>query len=73
MSLKALTGTLVPTDGSCLLVFTGPPYRAVTWGLSGSGTLTILNSVTDAQGVALARYNPGTAGDTPTVSATYAP
>ena len=74
MTLRALTGTLVPTDGSCLLVFTGPPFRAVAWALSGgSGTLTILSSTTDGQGVALARYNPGTAGDTPTVSVSYVP
>jgi hypothetical protein len=73
MTLRALSGTQVPTDGSCLLVFTGPAYHYVQWTLSGSGTLTILNQVTDAQGVALARYNPGTAGDTPTVSVHYVP
>lgn len=73
MTLRALTGTQVPTDGSCLIVFTGPPYRAVLWTLSGTGTLTLISEVTDAQGVALARYNPGTAGDTPTVSVQYVP
>lgn len=73
MTLRALTGTQVPTDGSCLIVFTGPPYRAVLWSLSGTGTLTLISEVTDAQGVALARYNPGTAGDTPTVSVEYVP
>jgi hypothetical protein len=73
MSLHALTGTLVRTDGSCVIVFTGPPYRAIQWTLAGSGTLTLISEVTDAQGVALARYNPGTAGDTPTVSVHYVP
>lgn len=73
MTLRALTGTQVPVDGHCLLVFTGPAYRAVQWTLTGPGTLTLISEVTDAQGVALARYNPGEAGDTPTVSVTYVP
>ena len=73
MSLRALTGTLVRADGSCVIVFTGPPYRSILWTLSGSGTLTLISEVTDAQGVALARYTPGTAGDTPTVSVHYVP
>ena len=73
MSLKSLTGPQVPTDGSCLLVFTGPAYRAIQWTLAGSGTLALISEVTDAQGVALARYTPGTAGDTPVVSVHYVP
>lgn len=73
MTLRALTGTRVATDGSCLLVFTGPAHRAIQWTLSGSGTLEIFSEVTDAQGVAYAKYIPGTAGDTPTVNVTYVP
>ena len=61
----------VRADATSLLVLLGPPDRAVTWSISGSGSLTILSDRTDAQGRAYARYHPGTPGDTPTVSATY--
>jgi len=70
--ITAMPSKMVASDGSCLLVFTGQAYRTVTWGLSGPGSLTILTDTTDANGVAMARYNPGSAGDTPTVSVTYA-
>lgn len=70
--ITAMPSTTVADDGSCLLVFTGQAYRTVTWGLTGPGTLSILSDTTDANGVAMARYNPGSAGDTPTVSVTYA-
>jgi hypothetical protein len=70
--ITAMPSKSVAADGSCLLVFSGPVNRRVTWTLTGSGTLSILSEVTDANGVALARYNPGTVGDTPAVSVTYA-
>lgn len=70
--ITAMPGPVVAHDSSCLLVFTGAPNKVVTWSLAGSGSLTILTNLTDANGVAMARYNPGTLGDTPTVSVTYA-
>lgn len=54
-----------------LVVLSGPPNRAVTWSLTGSGTLTPITSATDALGRASAMYVPGTAGDAPTIEATY--
>jgi len=70
--ITAMPSKIVADDASCLLVFTGQAYRTVTWGLAGPGTLSILTNTTDANGVAMAMYNPGEAGDTPTVSVTYA-
>lgn len=54
-----------------LVVLSGLPNRAVTWSLTGSGTLTPLTTFTDAQGRASAKYVPGTIGDVVTVEATY--
>lgn len=71
--ITAMPSTLVAEDSSCLLSFTGAPNRVVIWGITGgSGTLSILTDVTDANGVAMARYNAGAVGDTPTITATYA-
>ena len=70
--ITAMPSSLVADDGSCLLAYNGQPYKTVTWALVGPGTLTVLSYTTDANGVALARYNPGTAGDTPTISVTFA-
>lgn len=70
--ITAMPSSTVKADASVLLVFTGPPNRYVSWGLTGSGTLSIITQVTDASGVALAKYTPGTVGDTPTVTAAYA-
>jgi hypothetical protein len=70
--ISVMPSNRVAEDGSCLLVFNGPVNRMVVWNLSGPGSLAILSEVTDANGVAMARYNPGTAGDTPTVTVTYA-
>lgn len=69
--ITAMPSSRVAEDSSCLLVFSGPLNRTVTWNLTGPGSLTIFTEVTDANGIALARYNPGSAGDTPTVSVTY--
>lgn len=69
--IRAMPNTTVREDGSCLIVFTGPANRHVTWTMSGTGTLSILSEFTDASGVALARYNPGSAGDQPTITVTY--
>lgn len=54
-----------------IVVLNGLPNRAVTWSLTGSGTLTPITTTTDAQGRASAKYVPGTAGDAVTVQATY--
>lgn len=53
-----------------LVVLTGPPNRAVTWQLTGAGSLTPLGSTTDAQGRAGAMFVPGATGAV-TIEATY--
>ena len=53
------------------VVLSGPANRAVTWSLTGSGTLTPITSTTDAQGRAAAKYIPGSAGDVVTIEAAY--
>lgn len=73
MTLKAMPSSRVASDGSCLVVFTGPANRTVLWNLTGAGTLTIISEVTDALGVALAKYTPGTAGTTVTITVDYVP
>lgn len=70
--ITAMPSHIVADDGSCLLSFTGLPNRMVTWSIFGSGTLSILSEVTDANGVALARYNAGTAGTQPIITVKYA-
>ena len=70
MSLDAYPQA-VRADATSLLVLLGPPDRAVTWSISGSGSLAIITERTDGQGRAYARYTPGTMGDTPTVTASY--
>lgn len=55
-----------------LIIFTGPPNRAVAWSLAaGDGTLTPISSFTDAAGRAAAKYVPGTAGTTPRIEVQY--
>jgi hypothetical protein len=68
--ITAMPSQIVADDSSCLLVYSGSANRAVTWELAGGGSLSILSDVTDANGVATARYNPGVAGDTPIISVT---
>lgn len=53
-----------------LVVVSGLPNRAVTWQLTGAGTLTPINTYTDAQGRAAARFVPAGAGVV-TVQASY--
>ena len=54
-----------------LIVVSGLPNRAVTWQLTGgAGTLTPINTYTDAQGRAAARFVPAGAGVV-TVQASY--
>jgi hypothetical protein len=71
MSLTAYPPRVTADSTGALMVLNGPPMRAVTWSLTGSGTLTPLTNATDAQGRAAAKYVPGTPGDIVTVSATY--
>lgn len=61
----------VRADATALIVLVGPPNRAVTWSLDGSGSLGVFSEYTDAQGRCYAIYSPGDAGDAPTISATY--
>jgi hypothetical protein len=61
----------VRADATSLLVFIGPPDSAVSWSLTGNGTLTSISTFTDGQGRAYARYTPGSPGDTPTVTVDY--
>lgn len=63
----------VREDANGLLVFLGDPDRALAWSVSGTATLTILTTSTDAQGRAYAKLNPGvgSTGETLTVSVTY--
>lgn len=70
--LTAMPGTSVYEDSSCLLVFSGRPYQPVRWVLTGSGTLEALTPVTDANGVAIARYQAGTPGEVVTVTVQFA-
>lgn len=58
----------VRVDASALVIYRGAPHSTVQWSLSGSGTLTPIHTYTDANGQASARYTPGTAGDTVTIS-----
>ncbi len=56
-----------------LVVLSGPPNRAVTWALTGTGTLTPIgpgSPCTDAQGIAGAKFVPAGAGIV-TITATY--
>lgn len=70
MSLDAYPRA-VRADATSLIVLLGPPDRAVSWSIAGSGSLAILSERTDAQGRAYAKYTPGTAGNAPTVTASY--
>lgn len=58
-------------DATSLLAFHGPPNRSVVWVLNGSGTLTIIDDVTDGMGRAFALYAPGAVGDSPLVEVRY--
>lgn len=71
--ITAMPSTTIAEDSSCLLAFSGTPNRVIVWeATGGSGTLTVLTNVTDANGVAMAKYSAGAAGDTPVITATYA-
>jgi hypothetical protein len=56
-----------------LVIFQGPPNRAVTWSLdpSDDGTLTPFTNFTNANGVSAAMYVPGNGGTTVTVQVQY--
>ena len=73
MSLSLYPPSVYADSTGALVILHGPPNRAVTWSLSGSGTLTPITSSTDAQGRAAAKYVPGTPGDAVRVSAAYGP
>jgi hypothetical protein len=61
----------VRADGTALLVFKGPPDVAVAWAVSGSGAISDESLYTDSQGLASAKYTPGTVGATVTVTVTH--
>ena len=71
MSLTA-EPTEVAVDATSLVVLVAEPYRAVYWGLTGNGSLDILDNMTDARGVAACKYVPdNNVDETVIVSATY--
>lgn len=70
MSLTAAPAG-VRADATSLILFVGPPHRAVTFTATPSGTVLGAQAVTDAQGRAYAVYQPGTPGDTVTIEAAY--
>lgn len=60
----------VRVDATALVIYQGAPGRTVQWSLVGSGILEPLNSVTDGNGLAGARYTPAVAGETVTINVT---
>lgn len=60
----------VRVDATALVIYQGAPGRTVAWTLVGSGILTPLNTVTDGNGLAAARYTPALAGETVTIEVT---
>lgn len=71
MNLVALGRARV--GGGCLFVAVGAPGVAIEWELAGPGELLPLSRVTNASGVATARWNaaggtPAQANDTVTVT-----
>lgn len=62
----------VAVDATSLVILVGPPDRAVTWSLTGSGTLTIISPYTNEDGLAMALYTPDdNVGETVIVEAEY--
>ncbi len=73
MALYAPPGT-VAVDADIMIQLSGIPSRVVIWSLSGStGTLTVLNDVTDDFGRASAIFTPapGEEGVTATIQVEY--
>lgn len=61
----------VATDADGFLTFRGPANVAVSWAVSaGDGSIGVIDTKTNASGVARAVYNPGTVG-TKTIEVTY--
>lgn len=60
----------VHADATALVIYKGTPARTLTWQLTGSGTLTPINTYTDVNGQAAAKYTPGSPGDTVTIGVT---
>ena len=56
-TLQALPGT-VALDATGLVLFSGLPNRAVSWSLTGAGTLSMQSTHTGANGQAIAKYTP---------------
>ena len=61
----------VRADATTLIMLVGPADRAVTWGLTGTGSISPLTERTDSQGRAYAKYTPGDPDTTVTVTADY--
>lgn len=62
----------VRADATSLLLYVGQPTTPVVWSLTGSGSLHVLDDMTDGAGRAAAIYTPGTVGATVTITATGA-
>lgn len=53
---------------TALIIFTGPPYVAVEWTLTGPGTIDAHSGYTNEVGQASAKFTPYAAGDLVVVS-----
>lgn len=64
------TPSRVRVDAAAVVIYRGAPHSTVEWSLAGSGTLTPINTYTDASGHAAARYEPSTVGAVVTITVT---
>ena len=69
-TLQAIPGT-VQYLSSCVVLFSGLPNRAISWQLTGSGSLSYAANRTGANGQATAKYTPSTDNGVAVVTVTY--
>jgi hypothetical protein len=69
-ALQAIPGT-VQFLSSCVVLFSGPPNRAITWELTGTGSLSYAANRTGPNGQATAKYTPSTDNGVAVVTVTY--
>ncbi len=59
-------------DGTCLLVFSGPPNVSIQWVVTlGPGSIDPQSESTDSSGLAAAVFTPVTAGDQVDITVTH--